>query len=454
MMWETTWNIAPWGSRFAILRSVNSTGLDKESEMMNTTQTACRNFGAGFRSILLTAFLAIGAHAQTYSVIHTFSGATDGGNPYAGVMLDRAGNLYGSAFYGGNATCNYPWGCGLIYKLKRQGSGWILQPLRSFGQGDTLFPMAQPVFGPEGSLYGTTTAGGGTTGAVLKFQPSSIICRMVSCPWTELNLHYFGNGSDGADPAYGALSFDAAGNGYGTTMTGGTERVGTVYMLQSGDPGRESVLYNFRSNENGYWPYAGVTLDNDGNIYGVTEYPYGTVFKLTRNGTGWTETLLHDFSGEDAYNPMGALTFDAAGNLYGTTANGGPDGGGTVFELTPTGPRWILETIHAFSYMGAFNPAGPTSKLAIDSAGNLYGTTYAAGANNRGSVFKLTPSSQGWIFTSLYDFTGGTDGGEPWGGVTIDSSGNLYGTTLYGGTSQTGCNDGYGCGVIWEITPE
>lgn len=143
---------------------------------------------------------------------------------------------------------------------------------------------------------------------------------------------------------------------------------------------------------------------------------------------------------------MGGLIFDPSGNLIGSTAIAGSGGTGTVFELTPSGNTWAFDLL--YSFVGNFD--GPRGSLIMDSAGNLYGTTVGAGQYSKGSVFKLTPSSGGWTYTSLHDFTGGSDGGYPIGNVTFDASGNLYGTASSGGTG-TACYEG--CGVVWKITP-
>jgi uncharacterized repeat protein (TIGR03803 family) len=162
--------------------------------------------------------------------------------------------------------------------------------------------------------------------------------------------------------------------------------------------------------------------------------------------SGWTENVLYIFGGfEGNRNPNSGLIFDSLGNLYGTTYVGGAGSGGTVFELTPSGGKWIFAPVYNFT-----GPGGPRSSLTMDAAGNLYGTTWADGAYGNGSVFKLTASSGGWNYTSLHDFTGGSDGEAPPGGVVLDANGNLYGTTAYGGANGCGYS---GCGVVWEITP-
>ena len=189
---------------------------------------------------------------------------------------------------------------------------------------------------------------------------------------------------------------------------------GTVYELTpSGNGYTESVLYSF-SGPDGASPYAGLVFDNKGNLFGTTyrggSNDAGTVFELTYvPGVGWTEHVLYNFqNASDGEYPFGGLIFDSAGNLYGTTIDGGSGGGGTVFELSPSGDTWTFKLLYSFSGQG---DCGPGATLTMDGAGNLYGTTYCDGIYNNGSVFKLSNTQNGWVYTSLHDFTGGTDGG-------------------------------------------
>jgi len=174
---------------------------------------------------------------------------------------------------------------------------------------------------------------------------------------------------------------------------------------------------------------------------------------LTPSGSGWTETVLYSFTGgTDGANPYAGLIFDQAGNLYGATGNAGADNGGTVFELTPSGGSWKFSLLYSFTGVhGQFAP-GPIANLTFDSSGNLYGTTHGDGAFNFGSAFKLTPAGGSWNYTSLHDFTGGTDGGYPRSSILFDKNGNMYGTAAEGGTGNpTNCVGP--CGVIFKITP-
>jgi uncharacterized repeat protein (TIGR03803 family) len=262
-------------------------------------------------------------------------------------------------------------------------------------------------------------------------------------------LYSFTGGADGGYPGYGDVVFDQAGNLYGTTSLGGVNGFGTVFKLTpSGGGWTESVLYSFAGGNDGAFPYSGVTFDKVGNLYGTTTSGGanggGTVYQLTPSEIGWTETVLWNFqAASDGSYPVGGVIFDQAGNLYGTTANGGPSSGGTVYELTPSGGNWVFTLLYSFS-----GYAGPFGGLAMDAAGSLYGTTYQDGTYHLGSAFKLTLSGGSWIYTDLHDFD--TGGIYPIGSVVLDAGGNLYGTASAGGSQGCGGN---GCGVVWEITP-
>jgi len=396
------------------------------------------------------------AQAQTFTVLHEFTGGGDGSEPWAGVTVDAAGNVYGTATNGGytGGTCEMYHGCGTVFRLQRAGSGWAFNPLYTFHFSDGASPFAGVIFGPDGTLYGTTFDGGGGGGTVYNLRPPATFCRTVLCPWTESVLRSFQtNGDDGVTPGFGNVAFDPAGHIFGTTVYGGgLADGGTVFELAKLPSGSwsENIDYAFGYIDNGGGgsePYDGVIFDNNGNLYTTTnydgEYQCGTVAQLVNSLSGWTENILYTFTcRSDGGEPFGGLIFDQAGNLYGTTS--GFVGSGTVFELTPSNGGWTFSVIYTFSSGGSW--AG----LTMDAAGNLYGTG-GDGAYGYGAVFKLTRSNGGWTYSSLHDFTGGSDGGGSVGGVAFDAHGNLYGTTANGGEYQ--CAGGVGCGVVWEITP-
>ncbi len=381
------------------------------------------------------------AQAQSYNVIHDFTDTNAGVTPYGGMTLDRWGNLYGTTYLGGVN------GDGAVYKISPQGSSWTYTTLYSFlGRPDGSGPgFGSLVIGNDGRLYGTTE-GGGNFGIAFSVQPAANICPSLNCSWKDTAIHRFGSGSDGAQPIAGLVA-DAAGNLYGTTSEGGTLNFGTVFELtRSGQTWTETTLYNFTGGTDAANPPAGVTLDAAGNLYGTSSFGgangVGAIYKLTNSGSGWTESILYNFQdASDGSYPVGGVIVDQAGNLFGTTFNGGDNGGGIVYELSPSNGGWTFTTLHSFT--GSYG--GPYNKLARDAAGNLYGATNGEGLYGFGSVFKLTPGDSGWTFTDLYDFTGGNDGGQPYGSLTVDGHGNVYGTTAIGGSANQG--------VAFEITP-
>jgi uncharacterized repeat protein (TIGR03803 family) len=406
----------------------------------------------------LTVTLAQPAEAQTFAVAHTFTGGGDGFQPEAGLAMDAGGNLYGTTKYGAA-------GYGTVYKLSHHGTAWILSNLHEFAVGfDGAGPEAPVVFGPDGSLYGSTVYGGGTSeictggcGILFNLQPSASAPRSVSPQWNENTFHHFLGTPDGANPTFGNLVFDSSGTIYGTSPFGGQMQgcnqggCGTVFKAaRSGGSWTESVVYAFTGERDGAQPYGNITFDSNGSLYSTTHQggvdDLGTVFQLTPTQTGWVKTTVHDFTGgSDGSLPYAGLISDSAGNLYGTTSAGGSSNAGVVFELTRNGSGWDFRVLHTF--IGC-STCGPIAPLAVDATGNLYGTTLATGGPGDGVVFELSPSEGGWIYSILHQFTGGSDGAFPVAPVLIDGSGNLYGTAMLGGDGS--CGDG--CGVVWEIT--
>ena len=396
--------------------------------------------------------LIMTAEAQTFNVLHSFTGGGDGASPGAGLTIDKAENFYGVTEHGGPGGPN---GYGTVFKFTHKGSSWTLTSLYSFADDDDgASPGARVVIGPNGTLYGTTSYGGGNgcggngCGTVFNLRPPLSAPISVLSSWTEAVLHRFSGGTDGALPI-GDLVFDQAGNIYGTTAGGGSSQQGTVYELTpSNGNWTESVVWSFTGGNDGGKPSGGVIFDSGGNLYGAAQaggaYGYGSVFQLAPAGSNWTQNTLYSFqNGSDGGNPVGGLIFDPSGNLYGTTTSKGAGRGGTVFDLVPQlNGTWALTVIYAFAGQAG---GGPQASLTIDTAGNLYGTTYQDGASRYGSVFELMPSNCGWTYADLYDFTSDGDGAQPVSNVILAANGNLYGTALAAGE--------YGYGVIFEITP-
>lgn len=420
-------------------------------------------------SILLLAFSLLAGletHAQTLTVLHEFTGGPDGSNPVSSMVLDR-GNLYGVAPFGGSQLCQTSngIGCGTAFKLTHRGNGWIFSTLYQFaGHGDGANPIATPTIAADGTIYGTTDAGGNGNcrdtwgdgcGTVFYLQPRPTICASLACPWNETILYRFQGTFDGNDPLAGVTL--APGGIYGTTYQGGARSAGGIYQLLPSLSGWVlDVIHSFEGGADGAFPTSAVIFDAAGNLYGTTQGGgtggncldggCGTVYQLTYTNMNWYESILYNFAPSED-EPLGGLIFDPAGNLYGTFSNQ-VNG---VFELSPPmGGNWTFTTLYAQDY-GRISFHGT---LARDTAGNLYGTSEFGGNfncnNGCGLVYKLSPGDGGWTYSQLYAFTGGADGAYPIGGVALDSNGNIYGTTSSGGNNHCGSQ---GCGVVWEITP-
>jgi uncharacterized repeat protein (TIGR03803 family) len=406
--------------------------------------------------ITFVASLAPAVHGQTFSVIHTFANSPDGFMPLGGVTL-RSGNLYGTTPVGPFS------GYGTVYQISHVGSNWITETIYLFNNhGDGNIPVAPVVFGPDGHLYGTTQYGGVyDQGTVFRLTPSSNICRTVNCFWNEEIVYSF-NGMDGAGGTFGPLTWDAQGDIYSTTLAAGLDQGyhGSVYQLTpSGNGWNLNTLHFFpQVGSDGYAPGGGVIFDKDGNLWGTTagggDSGQGTIFELKNMpGMGWQESVVHSLQGDtDGQLPVAGLIVDSSGNFYGGTQGGGVGGGGTIFELSPAGDSWTFQVLHNFSgTKGTY--CGLSAALSMDAAGNLYGTTFCDGANQHGNVFKLTNTPNGWVYSSLYDFTGGSDGSGPTSNVTIDTDGTLYGTASQGGSFAGDCVNDNGCGTVWMIKP-
>jgi uncharacterized repeat protein (TIGR03803 family) len=393
------------------------------------------------------AFLALqlllgAAWAQTETVLYSFTGTNgDGINPYAALVFDAQGNMYGTTFLGG-ASCGqvFPT-CGTVFKLTPSGQETVLYSFTGHN-ADGADPSSNLIFDSQGNLYGTTYyggagAGGGCVtygcGTVYKLTPSG----------QETVLYSFNGEADGWDPLSG-LVFDSLGNLYGTTFYGGNfggncggGGCGTVFELTPS--GQEIVLHSFTGGEDGANPVAGLVFDSQGNLYGTTAngggFASGVVFKLTPSGQ---ETILHHFhNGADGGLLHAGLIIGSHGNLYGGTLTGGTLGVGNVFQMTTSGKEHVL-----YNFAGGNDGQG-SNELVFDQQGNLYGTNTLGGTFGAGTVFKVTPAGQE---TVLYSFSGVSDGGNPgYVGLILDAAGNLYGTTQFGGA--------FGNGTVFKVTP-
>ena len=386
--------------------------------------------------LLAASVLAPLTRAQTFTVLYSFTGRSDGASPQGALLLDPAGNLYGAAPFGGSGPChqgNHS-GCGTVFKLDTAGN---LTVLHSFSGADGISPQTTLTRGGNGNLYGTTEEGGAHgRGTVFKIDSTG----------QETVLYSFTGGGDGGEPSGGVVA-DGAGNVYGTTVFSAQHNGGGVFKVNRA--GQARVLYSFTGKPDGASPRAGVIRDAAGNLYGTTygggAFSCGSVFKLDAAGN---ETVLHSFrrNAQDGGFPLSGLIRDAAGNLYGTTYQGGPHDNGTVFKLDTAGNETIL---HNFWLLETNNGAYPGGSLLMDAAGNLYGTTEIGGflGGGAGTVFKIDTAGN---FTLLHQFTGGAGGATPVATLIMDAEGNLYGVTLFGGTG-TPCSEG--CGTVFKLTP-
>jgi uncharacterized repeat protein (TIGR03803 family) len=414
--------------------------------------------------IVMCMFVPGARAANKFKILYQFTGGSDGDLPNNALALDAIGNLYGTTVYGGVH------GQGNVFELARKPDGsWTFGVLYSFtGGSDGSQPLCGLIFDAAGSLYGTTRYGGDYGyGTVFELTPSS------GGSWTESVLHSF-TGTDGSTP-FEAPTFDAPGNLYGKTWAGGTQGLGVVYKLAPNSDGTwtESVLHSFTGRSDGAYPDRGtVILDASGNLYGATGgggtgtcngnwgKGCGVVFELTpQPGGSWKEKVLRKFrGGKDGAVPEG-LIFDAAGTtLYGVTALGGGGscsytipGCGTVFKLTPNSHGgWTERVLHRFQ--SSPDGANPWESPVFDTTGDLYGTTLTGGSGgcrdwmngDCGTVFKMTPKPHGgWTERVLHRLP--PKASHPYNGVILDSQGNVYGE---GEDEYTGYS-----GAIFEITP-
>jgi uncharacterized repeat protein (TIGR03803 family) len=375
---------------------------------------------AKFLGVLaLAVALPQAARAQTFTVLHTFAGKPDGSQPYAGVVRDQNGNLYGTTDIGG--AHNF----GTVYKIDAAGNETILHSFMKAEGGNLVSPV---LLDRDGNIYGTTPYGGYLlAGTVFKLGKGG-----------KLQVLFRFGEHIGFGEFPGPVIRDEAGDLYGATGDGN----GAVFKIDSF--GKGTVLYGFQGQPDAAGPN-GSLLRYQGDIYGTTSsggafcFPgCGTVYKIDANGV---ETVLYSFSGlSDGKYPESTLIHGQDGSLYGTTPQGGLYGAGTIFQLDPDGVETVLHNFGETSTDGF----SPIAGLVRDSAGNFYGTTPFGGSFGGGVVYKLDRAG---VLTILHSFTGGSDGAAPYGGAVVDATGSIYGTTKAGGDAV--CN----CGVVFKISP-
>lgn len=434
---------------------------------------------------MLPMLLALSSYAPAQTphpvlkTLYTFTGGNDGSMPSAGVIV-TSGVFYGATLYGG------PPGYGVVYSLTAPatpGAPWTETTLYSFSGGaDGAYP-AGPVTLAGGTLYGTTGGPGSlnTTGAVYSLTPPA----SRGGAWREANLYSFPNRGDGSNPQ-SALSIGSGPGGhlilYGTTSSGGgcpssLWGCGTLFSLRppAGLQGAwaERVIHRFgRFNgqplADGLYPN-GAVMGENGALYGAASeggnHGYGAVYSFTPSGSGqpaWMETIIHDFagsaSGDGAY-PSGGVAIGTDGTLYGTTQFGGASGAGTVFSLAPPpSPAGAWTETVLYSFAGGSDGGEPSAGVVIGPGGVLYGSTAQGGLSNSlcdlncGILFSLSPPASpgaAWTKTTIYRFTGGSDGFGPSGSLLV-AGGLLIGVTQFGGSCTT---SGAGCGTVFALAP-
>lgn len=400
--------------------------------------------------LVWTAVLVVASRAaDNEKVVYSFTGGNDGAKPAAQLVFDSAGNVYGTTVVGGL------YGCGAVFELSFSGGKWqetVLYSFDCFGTGKN--PYGGVTLDSAGNLYGTTVAGG--SGGECAGDGCGVVYKLTQSgdTWSETVLYNFTGGDDGFGPG-AAVVFDKAGSLYGTTPDGGAYSEGVIYQL-SPNQGlwKLTVIHAFTGGDDGAVGSLGpLLLDARGNLYGVTElggkYGAGVAFRLSPAGDTWNYTTMYAFQGlPDAGFPYGGLIADSRGRLYGTTYFGGANGLGSVCEVGP-GPTvlTIWKESVLYSFQGDTDASFPTSTLVFDAAGNLYGTSSTGGnpSCDCGTIFKLEPSPGGWNESVLHSFGGSGDGASPNYGLTPDGMGNYFGVTPVGGL--------YGQGVVFQITP-
>jgi len=388
-------------------------------------------FTQAFIVLLIGFTLANTAHAQTETVLYNFTGGSDGGLPFSNLTSNGKGNFYGTASEGG---LKYgPNGYGTVFELSPNGAGgWNETTVYTFCSAtncaDGAFPVSDVIFDSAGNLYGTTYSGGtNENGAVFELSPKGK-------KWKEKVLYSFASGSNQGRPQAN-LIMDSSGNLYGTVG------VGVFELTQSGGVWSEQIIYAPGG-------YAGLTMGSAGNIYGLSNT---AIFELSSNGKGgWNSTVLYTFSTKgNTPIPVGSLALDKAGNLYGAIY-GAPYGSGAhnqgkIFELVNKKSKWTRKVLYNFGSV-AGDGSNPNAGVVLDASGNVYGVTRYGGSSNSGTVFELVaPVGKGDYQEKILTSFDGTNGSTPYASLILDDSGNIYGTTTTGGSSNYG--------TVFEVTP-
>lgn len=408
--------------------------------------------GTQARLWALGLMLATVAQAQRYKVLYSFQcGPNDGSAPEAGLTLDRGGSLYGTTYDGGNLSCPFG-GCGTVFQIAPGGVEKVLYFFQGTysGGSDGMHPQGRVVLDSAGNIYGTTIQGGDPNagcsiegcGTVFKISPQG----------TETVLHRFAGNADGGSLS-GGLVWDHAGNLYGTSCSYGVLGGGTLFRIST-DGSQYTILHNFSPGTDGTCPLGDLVRDAAGNLYGVANgggaYSGGTVFKVDTSGN---LTVLHAFSGiPDGEEPRLGLLRDRAGNLYGETRAGGGGtqsscsgaGCGTVYKIDSAGEESVL-----YAFSGLSDGMDGANGLVMDTKGNLYGITYQGGDESVpcefdgcGVLFGVSQTGKEEVLHEFGKVSG--DGSFPFAANLVRVGSNLAGTTTLGGK--------FGCGTVFQAT--
>ena len=387
--------------------------------------------------------LALTSWASTEKVLWNFGGGSDGSGPWSNYFIsDAKGNLYGATAVGGTYSA------GTVFMLSLAGKETVLYEFTG-SNGDGNGPHGHLAFDAKGNIYGTTQGGGTNgTGTVYELSPKT------GGGWKEKVIYNFSaTGADGANPSAG-MTIATDGTMYSTTPDGGASGAGTVFSLKKTSKGwKQTVIQSLNGSSNGGFPYEGLMMDTAGNLYGAAPAGgasgQGVIYRLSPTKKGWVDTVLYSFTGQNG-DGSGLywidLISDASGNIYGATSFGGTNGNGTVWELvySKTKKNYSEKILHEFGASGSGDGNNPYGGLVMDSKGNLYGTALNGGSSNLGAFYKLTKGKT-WKETVLHSFVGANDGAQPTGNPYIDATGRLYGMAETGGKSNLG--------IVYRITP-
>jgi uncharacterized repeat protein (TIGR03803 family) len=400
--------------------------------------------------LLLAALLASAAvpggtaNASSTSIIYSFNGGVDGTYIDSDLAMDAAGNLYGTSVRGGDHAS------GTVWQLRPNGDGtWTHNVLYSFtGGADGAEPYKGVTLDAAGNLYGTAVTGGG--GACEGGCGVAYKLTNKGGAWTQTVLHAFQGADDGQGPG-ARLTVDDDGTIYGMAPTGGAYGAGTIYAMTQGKGGiKFKVIHAFTGGNDGAGGYAGALILRNGDLYGAAtsggKFGEGTIYRLQRKTHGWKFRVLYAFRDQpDGGFPYGGLTFDAAGNIYGTTYYAGANDVGCVYELSPGHHgKWKERVLYSFK--GGADGADSIANVNFDTAGNIYGTASEGGAANLGVIFRLAPKAHHtWSESVVHSFTGLPDGALPYNGMVDDGHGHFFGATTQGGAGDNG--------AIYQFTP-